>query len=823
MASSISEAQAELVSSLSPDDIPIKLRCAICSKLAVNAFRLPCCEQAICETCQSTLPQSCPVCEHSPLASEDCNPNKSLRTTIRVFLRTAEKKRESNRPKESNESAPVTPIEARRPSLAATEVSAQEVGKLLVNGTCHGEEPRPGLSSEVISQRVVQEVEAGGKKLQAGEGGPGEVNQGGADGARHGEGGNASSNGVEEEAGRRGVQDDGQGEQGVVEMGGMVGEEEGDENSFGMNNGFSNAMFAGSGDFGQMQMMMAMQNGMGSNSFGGFPMMGMGMDPMTMQSMYVNGGFQGMGMNGMGGFGGGLGQGAHNNWNGTQSWSFDQNNYNQMGSGDFEHFDTGFQTGYNSGNYGHFNEYRRGFGRGRGRGRGFYGGYGRGGYHQHGGAAHHAAHGFSQQVVGGYHSYGEAGARGDATEAKPVEGDGHDKQDAAWARGDAGAGRETANEANHGSRADKAGSETGAMRSVLLAPDVPINAPTGPKAMRQGLPNTSLHHLRARGYQIDADPAPSSGPQHQGPCPRDRSRSAGHQSERHVAGRARGRSREASVPCERADSGRTLGGDSSRTVSQRPDKSRSRSRSRGHRSSRRHARRRSVSGGGDDDAQRNGSHGRKKHRGSRRHHGDDDNDDDGNDNDNEYRSPSASPVESRKSGHRGHRDRGYEKHEKEQVSGHRSHRGRDHNRDRNRDDSHRDDSRRRDRDRRDRRERHERDHRHDTSSRRPSDEDASLADASHERERHGSSHTAKSAKDPQTLEREARDRERLLKEAQRMAGLASLAGNKRGRDGGGDDDGGRKSRRASRRSEARDGDEERLRRLEAEREGGRWD
>lgn len=38
-------------SSLSPDDIPIKLRCAICSKLAVNAFRLPCCEQAICETC----------------------------------------------------------------------------------------------------------------------------------------------------------------------------------------------------------------------------------------------------------------------------------------------------------------------------------------------------------------------------------------------------------------------------------------------------------------------------------------------------------------------------------------------------------------------------------------------------------------------------------------------------------------------------------------------------------------------------------------------------------------------------------------------------
>lgn len=44
-------------SSLSPDDIPIKLRCAICSKLAINAFRLPCCEQAICETCMCGRPR----------------------------------------------------------------------------------------------------------------------------------------------------------------------------------------------------------------------------------------------------------------------------------------------------------------------------------------------------------------------------------------------------------------------------------------------------------------------------------------------------------------------------------------------------------------------------------------------------------------------------------------------------------------------------------------------------------------------------------------------------------------------------------------------
>ena len=37
---------------------------------------------------------TCPVCEHSPLNADDCQPYKSIRTTVKVFLRTAEKKRE---------------------------------------------------------------------------------------------------------------------------------------------------------------------------------------------------------------------------------------------------------------------------------------------------------------------------------------------------------------------------------------------------------------------------------------------------------------------------------------------------------------------------------------------------------------------------------------------------------------------------------------------------------------------------------------------------------------------------------------------------------
>jgi hypothetical protein len=68
-----------------------------------------------------SLPSSCPICEHSPLSAEDCNPNKALRTTIKVFLRTAEKKREAQRAKEAT---PVTPVEPSKPLESPTDVAA---------------------------------------------------------------------------------------------------------------------------------------------------------------------------------------------------------------------------------------------------------------------------------------------------------------------------------------------------------------------------------------------------------------------------------------------------------------------------------------------------------------------------------------------------------------------------------------------------------------------------------------------------------------------------------------------------------------------------
>lgn len=60
---------------------------------------------------QSTLPSSCPVCEHTPVSAEDCKPNKALRTTIKIFLRTEEKKREALRQKEVKNTPPATPLE----------------------------------------------------------------------------------------------------------------------------------------------------------------------------------------------------------------------------------------------------------------------------------------------------------------------------------------------------------------------------------------------------------------------------------------------------------------------------------------------------------------------------------------------------------------------------------------------------------------------------------------------------------------------------------------------------------------------------------------
>ena len=89
------------------------------------------------------------------MSAEDCNPNKSLRTTIKVFLRTAEKKREALKAKEAKESEPPTPVEAPKPELPVEAATAEASTESAQNGDMQIEEAAPQPHAEQ-SQEVVQ-------------------------------------------------------------------------------------------------------------------------------------------------------------------------------------------------------------------------------------------------------------------------------------------------------------------------------------------------------------------------------------------------------------------------------------------------------------------------------------------------------------------------------------------------------------------------------------------------------------------------------------------------------------------------------------------
>ncbi|KAK9325063.1 hypothetical protein V1517DRAFT_315295 [Lipomyces orientalis] len=91
MASGESTSSGTSVSGMSLT-IPERLKCCICKELARDAAKLTCCESNICGSCRRTLPEACPICEHAPLTESDCVDNMSLRTTINVFLKHAEKR-----------------------------------------------------------------------------------------------------------------------------------------------------------------------------------------------------------------------------------------------------------------------------------------------------------------------------------------------------------------------------------------------------------------------------------------------------------------------------------------------------------------------------------------------------------------------------------------------------------------------------------------------------------------------------------------------------------------------------------------------------------
>ncbi|KAJ4986139.1 pre-mRNA-splicing factor 38B [Stagonosporopsis vannaccii] len=299
----------ELALSLPKSAFPKSFFCALCSELAIDSYKLLCCNKAICKACQAKLsfPTTCPSCDHSPLEAESCAPNKSLRNTMRVWLQKQKKKEDAKAAAQAATPAPeITP--------AATEVPSEVEG---------ADKPIDSVEDVPATGDVLAEPVAAA--ADAGEGQPRTVSAS----APPNEGSTAPGN---DGANRRGSLVSQTATQSVEPSAANASSNEQDKTDGTANMMSNNSMVNGM----QGQMGFGFQNGMG---FNGMPnMMGNAgwnnMNPMdyNMNGMYNNfGGNMGM-MNDMSAmnmmnFGGGYGNG----WNGMGGGYGNFNGFNQMG------------------------------------------------------------------------------------------------------------------------------------------------------------------------------------------------------------------------------------------------------------------------------------------------------------------------------------------------------------------------------------------------------------------------------------------------------------------------------------------------------------
>ncbi|KLJ08793.1 hypothetical protein EMPG_15761 [Blastomyces silverae] len=426
----------EIASSLTQEEIPFKLRCAICNKLAINAFRLPCCDQAICEICQASLPESCPVCAHTPLSADLCKPNKALRTTLKAFLRTEEKKREKDRPP-----APQAPTAEPEPNKSVDQVNSNPVPPATTSldqvddaaetkGVSAAVEAANHSSDSAGTNEVTDKTEE--STLQTA------TPDNAASNARNDQVDDEARGNSSVETGNNAIDDntssipqgtsvpaqpdvDSNNTPGDLTSGqqpsGVPTHSHGSDTfgngpGYGVNgmSGFPQAGWQGGSHYGQMMQtlpsgvqfngMMPFQNGIGPP---GMP--GMGLDPMA-SSQGMFGGY-GMNMNGMNngmnmGMNFNAGQGMYGTWDGQSNmWNggpdkFNANPFaNRMGAefGPNPGGYRGYNMSQNYANYPHMHQQQQylnndfhgqfgpSYGRGRGRGRGFFpSGRGRGGF-----------------------------------------------------------------------------------------------------------------------------------------------------------------------------------------------------------------------------------------------------------------------------------------------------------------------------------------------------------------------------------------------------------------------------------------------------------
>ncbi|KAG8531445.1 uncharacterized protein KY384_003074 [Bacidia gigantensis] len=406
-------------SGLTIDEIPIKLRCASCNKLAVEAVRLPCCDQNICADCQANkLETTCPICFHEPINAEDCRPNKALRQTIKIFLKRKAIDRDNAKKQEALQKAAA--------NIAAEPVTPQTDTAPL---------GRHATSDEVRSEQISHGVKQESPSVSAATSGVPQVEQKNQLPAASGDAQkdipqqSIESPGPQETPRRASTTtlDNGtDGHDKAQDQGGLSEQQQQQQQwnlmqqqiaNQGMNgfnvdssNGFPAMSLSGMGDMNQMMQMM--QAGMVNPMMTGMPNMmgmpGMNMDPIAMsQGMFNNFGGPGMmnGMNmgmgfdaGQGAFGGGFNGQSQGAWNAGSQNKFNNNAY---GAGNNFGANSGFDAGYNMHqNQGSFNQvhqhqypqnefhqrgyHNQGFQRGRGRGRGGhpYTSRGRGNYNQ---------------------------------------------------------------------------------------------------------------------------------------------------------------------------------------------------------------------------------------------------------------------------------------------------------------------------------------------------------------------------------------------------------------------------------------------------------
>ncbi|MCJ1283633.1 hypothetical protein MMC26_002964 [Xylographa opegraphella] len=335
------------------EEVPMKLRCSVCSLLAVGAVRMPCCEQNLCENCEANLDNECPVCLHSTVDKTLIKPNKTLRTTIKAFLKKKVMEKETQRKKDEA-------VKLATVTAATTTTSAVPEMPVADSTKLHDLPSEDGVDAIALTDSTTNAPETSTTVLSADQEGLKEPNTTEAqmdvprpsiettndnigpstlptesdsvDGSKSNERrGSGVSNPTAEGA-------DFQSTGAQWPVNGVTG--------LAMSNGTPN-MNGLNGvlpmDFSQM--MQYMPNGMSNGMINAFPNMlgmpGMGMDPMAMnqamsQSMYGGFGGPNMGINGMNGMNGmnmgmgfSAGQGAFGGFNGQlDAWNTGQDNYN---------------------------------------------------------------------------------------------------------------------------------------------------------------------------------------------------------------------------------------------------------------------------------------------------------------------------------------------------------------------------------------------------------------------------------------------------------------------------------------------------------------